>query len=798
MTTNFRGFTEVFLLGFAFTGGGIGLAKAQQAAAELELPTVEVVGSASAEGDDGASVAAGVRGAANGRATPSSASPVIDYVATDSRVGTKTDTPLIETPQSITVIGDEQMRDQGVQNVQEALRYTPGVLGGAFGVDTRSDYNYIRGIPATYFIDGLRSSFGYTYTIPIEPYALERVEVLRGPASMLYGQAPVGGIVNGVSKLPLATPRNEVTVEYGSFDFKQFKFDSSGPLTQDGKWLYRVVGLARDADTQVDYVGDDRLMIAPSLTYRPTDDTSITLLANIRDDKTGSTQQFLPARGTLTPNAYGQRANFSTFVGEPGDYYNTRQQSLEMLLDHRFNESLKLHSVTRYTHTENDYQSTYAAVMTPSRVAVFNALLGGPIFNPAYAPYLNAGQSQIARAVTKQNTDTGVLASDTYLSGTFQTGIFEHKLTGGIDYTRFAMDLETAGTLVDNALPGQPRFDIYAPLYGQSTYLYSLSGGIVSPYAIPMSAQPHEVQSDVGLYLQDQIKAGPWRAVLGLRQDWLTIEQDGSPSDNMSATSSRLALMYETDFGLAPYASYSTSFTPQPGALVGSSIFATAYGEALTPAKPLQGEQVEIGFKYEHPTLPLAVNGSLYELTQRNAIVQPDFLFDAVGGADIKVRGFEIDVTGKILPELKMIASYSYTDATYDRYPELYPYASGISEFMQGKPVSGIPKNLASLWGVYTAQGGAMKGWSVGGGVRYVGASQSFGRDVATQQALYVRTPAYTLFDAMLAWENEDWRWQLNAQNLANTFYVVSCTAYRGDCAIGQARTVITSLTYKF
>ena len=196
--------------------------------------------------------------------------------------------------------------------------------------------------------------------------------------------------------------------------------------------------------------------------------------------------------------------------------------------------------------------------------------------------------------------------------------------------------------------------------------------------------------------------------------------------------------------------------------------------------------------------MPLAVNGSLYELTQRNAIVQPDFLFDAVGGADIKVRGFEIDVTGKILPELKMIASYSYTDATYDRYPELYPYASGISEFMQGKPVSGIPKNLASLWGVYTAQGGAMKGWSVGGGVRYVGASQSFGRDVATQQALYVRTPAYTLFDAMLAWENEDWRWQLNAQNLANTFYVVSCTAYRGDCAIGQARTVITSLTYKF
>ncbi|MFS8037935.1 TonB-dependent siderophore receptor [Xanthobacter sp. AM11] len=739
-----------------------------------------------------------VAGEGAARATPSSAGPVIDYVAEDSRVGTKTDTPLAETPQSITVVGSEQMRDQGVQNLQEAIRYVPGVLADGFGVDTRGDYAVIRGVPAEYFIDGLRSSYGYyVNTIAVEPYALDRVEVLRGPASMLYGQTPVGGIINGASKLPLATPRNEATVEYGTFDFAQFKFDSSGPLTKDGTWLYRVVGLARDAGTQVDYVDNDRLMIAPSLTYRPTDDTSITVLANIRDDKSGSTQQFLPQIGTLTPNKFGQRADFSTFVGEPDDYYNTRAQSGTVFFDHKFNDNLKLHSVTRYSHVENDYKSTYGAILTPARMAYFNSVFG-PIFNPADAPFLNAGQSEIARAVTQQFTDTGIFNTDNNLTGTFQTGLFSHEVTAGVDYMRFAVDTVTAGTLVDNALPGQPRFDMYAPTYGQSTYLFSLYGFAVSPDAIPMYVLPHEVQSDTGVYIQDQIKAGPWRFILGARQDWLTIEQEGSPTETETATSTRAAVLYETDFGLNPYLSYSTSFTPQPGSVVGTSIYSSVMGQTLKPAKPLLGEQVEAGFKYQHPTLPLVINGAIYELEQRNQIVQPDVLFDAVQGANINVRGFEIEAIGKILPELKIVASYSYTDATYSEYPELYGYPTGISQFMVGKPVDGIPQHLASLWGVYTVQGGPLRGWSAGGGVRYVGSSQSYGRDIATQKTIDVQTPSYTLFDAMVAFENEHWRWQLTAQNLANTFYVTSCLAYRGDCGVGQARTVITALTYKF
>ena len=787
MAIRLRSVADSIVLGVALAGCGAAGAQAQQAAPTAELSTVTVEG----EGDG-----------ARARATPSSAGPVIDYIAQDSRVGTKTDTPLIETPQSISVVGREQMRDQGVQNLQEAVRYVPSVVADGFGVDTRGDYTVIRGIAGEYYVDGLRSSYGYfVNTIAVEPYAMERIEVLRGPASMLYGQTPVGGMINSVSKLPLATARNEVSIQYGSFDFKQFQIDSTGPLTEDGKWLYRVVGLARNADTQVDFVDNDRYMIAPALTYRPTEDTSITLLANFRSDHSGSTQQFLPQIGTLVPNKFGQRADFSTFVGEPDDYYNTRSQSVTLFIDHKFSDNLKLHSVSRYTHVENEYQSTYAAILTPARVAYFNSQLG-PVFNPAYVPFLNAGQSEIARAVTKQATDTSILNSDTYLSGTFQTGIFEHTVTAGVDFMRFAVDTATAGTLINNALPGQPRFNMYFPTYGQSTYLFGFDGSVVSPYAIPMYDMPQETQTDTGIYIQDQIKMGPFRAILGARYDWLTIEQEGSASDNEQASSTRAALLYDTGFGLNPYVSFSTSFTPLPGQPVGTNIFTPFL--SLTPAKPMTGEQVELGFKYQHPTMPLAVNAAIYDLRQRNTIVQPDILFQAVQGATVKVRGFEIEAIGKILPELKVVASYSYTDAKYAEYPDLYPFPTGIAQFMEGKPVDGVPQHLASLWAIYTVQDGPLKGWSAGGGVRYVGSSQSFGRDVplpplsVTMTPIEVTTPSYTLFDAMLAWENENWRWQVTAQNLANTFYVTSCTAYRGDCGVGQARTVITGLTYKF
>jgi iron complex outermembrane receptor protein len=732
-------------------------------------------------------------------------SPVKDYVATTSSTGTKTDTPLKETPQSISVVGQEQMRDQGAQSLQETVRYVPGVFADPYGFDSRGDSVLIRGIAGSFFVDGLRTTYGYSQsTAPIEPYAMERVEVLRGPASMLYGQSPTGGLINVASKLPSEIPYREAGVEYGSFDFKQVKLDMTGPLTSDGKWLYRIVGLARDADTQVDFVENDRLMLAPSLTYRPTNDTSITVLGNFRDDHSGSTQQFLPNIGTLTPNVNGQRADHSTFVGEPGDYYDTKAQSVSAYVDHKFSDDLKLHHASRYAYTENGYDSTYAAVLSPARFD-YIAMLGFTL-DPSNAPFLNAGQSEIARARTIAFQETEVFNSDTNLTGKFQTGWIDHKVTGGFDYMHYGEDLKNAGTLIDNLITTttagpfafQPVFDIYKPQYGQSTVL--LPSGVPAN-AVPLTARPHEAQEQKGLYIQDQLKLGRWAAVLGIRQDWLKIEQAGAPDEHEEATTGRAALLYNFDSGLTPYVSYSTSFTPLPGQPVGTHILSQVNGETLTPAKPIEGEQVEVGFKYQPTGAPFMINAALYELTDKNQIIQPDFLFDGVQGADVKVRGFEIEAIGKVTPELKIIGSYSYTDAKYEKYPELYALPSGIPEFMTGKRVDGIPQHLASLWAIYSVQHGMLRGLSFGTGVRYVGGSESNALDIGLAgpgQAIHVETPSFTLFDAMVAYETLDWRWQLTAQNLEDEFVITSCSAYRGDCFIGQARTVITGFTYKF
>jgi iron complex outermembrane receptor protein len=747
-------------------------------------------------------------------------SPVKDYVAADSAVGTKTNTPLKETPQSISVIGKEQIRDQGAQSVQEATRYTPGVFADPYGPDSRGDSTIIRGITGTYFVDGLRQTYGYSQTtVPIEPYAMERIEVLRGPSSMLYGQAPTGGIVNAASKLPSDLPYTEIGVDYGSFDFKQVRLDSTGALTQDGKWLYRIIGLARDADTQVNFVDNDRLMLAPSITYRPTSNTSITALGTYRDDHSGSTQQFMPAEGVLFPNTQtGQRLPRSTFAGEPGDYYDTEAYSASVIVDHKFSDDLKIHHASRYANTDNGYDSTYAAILTPTRVGVINGALGALGLPPGTllggnAPFLNDDHTEVARARTVTFQETDVFNSDTNLTGAFQTGWISHKLTGGFDYMRYQTDQLNGGTLVDNLLtsssvdpaiqpfipfPLQPTFNLYNPQYGRSNYLVSFTDGLVDPNNIPLTARPRETQSQSGLYLQDQLKMGPWLAVLGLRQDWLTIEQAGAPDEHEAATTWRAALMYNFNFGLTPYVSYSTSFSPLPGQPVGNHIYSTAFGETLTPAGPLEGEQIEVGFKYQPNGAPFAINAAIYDLTERNQIVQPDILFDGVQGADINVRGFEIEALGKVTPELKVIASYSYTDATYEKYPELFPFPSGISGFMEGKRVDGIPQHFASLWAIYSVQDGMFRGLSFGGGVRYVGSSESNGRDLTSGVPIFIETPSFTLFDAMVAYETDDWRWQLTAQNLEDEYVVTSCAAYRGDCFIGQSRTILTGFTYKF
>ncbi|WP_090230038.1 TonB-dependent siderophore receptor [Filomicrobium insigne] len=671
-------------------------------------------------------------------------SPVQGYVATQTATGTKTDTPLREVPQSISVVGAEQIRDQGAQSIQDTLRYVPGVVADAYGFDSRTDSALIRGTEAAEYLDGLRRTFSYyTFNYRIDPYFMERVEVLRGPASVLYGQAPVGGIINGVTKRPQNEQGGEITAEYGTFDFKQVKFDMTGPVTSDGKWSYRLTGLARDADTQVNYVEDDRYAIAPSITYRPTTDTSITLLGHFQKDETGSSSQFYPFAGTLFPNVNGRTIPRENFAGELGDHYDTDVASGTLLFEHKFNSVFKLSHASRYADIHNDYTSTYSDF---------------------YTGYTDADQETVNRYGWRAITDTQVFNQDTNLEAKFATGFLTHKVLGGIDYTNFRASQGTASAYDTGG------FNVYNPVYGQGSWAGTDCSGAYSGATTPnleVCSYGDQKITQTGLYIQDQMRLGNWIGIVGMRKDWAENES-GTTVKKDDAVTYRAGLMYEFASGFTPYFSYGESFLPVAG------------GPPSNPFAPQEGRMYELGFKYQPLGAQWMINSAIYDIAESNRVVyhstNPALYGRQIGA--VAIKGFEIEFTGKVTDNLKIVTGYSYTDAQYDDGTEV-----------DGNQIESIPKHLASLWGIWEFDQPYLKGWSVGAGVRYIGKSWD---DHAT-----IEVPDVALFDAMIAYEEDHWRWSINAKNLEDKEYVSTCLN-RGDCWYGNARTITTGLTYKF
>lgn len=657
--------------------------------------------------------------------------PVRGYLANQSGTGTKTDTPLRETPQSITVVTADRIVDQGALTVQDTLRYVPGVFADAYGLDSRGDYPRIRGQDPNIYLDGTRvvNSWVFNEWRP-DPYTLERIEVLRGPSSVLYGDTSTAGLLNLISKRPQAKESHEIGVQYGSFDRKQLQFDSTGKLTKDGEWLYRFVGVLRDSDMQTDYVKDNRIVLAPSLTWRPTTSTSWTVLGTYQKDKTGSSTAFLPHEGTLFagPNGLIPLRRFSS---EPGfDRYQTETAAISSLFEHSINNAVTIRQNTRYTHVEGIYRSMYPDVYS----------------NPAN-PFLDPERRTVARYVWSRETNKDALTSDTHAELKFATGPIAHKTLFGMDYR----------TLSERALSGggydPTPFDLYAPVYT----------GIVAP---TLSPEPDLRQSQLGFYAQDQMRLGPWLAVVGLRQDYVTNNVQGSPTENHKATTGRAGLMYELPFGLTPYVTYAQSFNPIFGGNVCAGI-----------CQPQRGEMVELGFKY-NPRPGTAINGAIFDITEKNRLASdPTNPLISAQTGQVRIRGAELEVLTRVTPDLDLIGAYSYLDARVENGDNA------------GKHVETVPDHQASLWAKYRLGALGLPGVTIGGGVRYIGASWD-GADI-------IRTPDYTLFDAMIRYENGPWRFQVNASNLADKRHVTTCLS-RGDCFFGLGRTVLSSLTYKF
>lgn len=684
--------------------------------------------------------------AASGAGIETATGPVQGYVATQSATATKTGTPIVETPQSISVVTKDQIAAQGVQRVEEALRYVPGVISATNGFDPRGDAFNIRGFQqhaSGFYRDGLKMSFVSLGNgeWQFEPYGLERIEVLRGPASILYGQSAPGGIVNLVTKRPLATPFNEVVVTGGNFARKQIAVDSSGPIDKQGEFLYRFTGLVRDADTQVDFVKDKHQYVAPAFTWRPTTDTTFTLLASHQHEETGSAFSFFPASGTVLPNPNGPIPS-NRFVGDPNfDGFERNHNSIGYVFEHRFNDAFLVRQNLRYDDLNIDYKNIFSV-----------------------SGFVSPDQQTVNRRVF-QNTETiKPFTLDNQAQFAFQHGIVEHKILLGLDYQRASLD-----TVLRNGVG--PSLNLYNPVYGLP---------VLTPPVVGSNAQ---VQEQVGLYVQEQLKVDKkWIFMVGGRQDHATsstLNRLASTTTNKddSATSARAGVMYLSDLGVVPYASYSESFLPVAGGDFSGAAF-----------KPETGQQNEIGLKFQPNGYNAMLTLALFDIHRQN-VTTADLAHTGfnVQTGEWRSRGVELEGKASLADGLDLIASYTYLDVRVTQ----------SNDATLGKIPTKIPHNTASAWLDYTIGSGAAAGLGFGGGVRYIG--PTFGDALNT-----LVVPSYTLFDAALHYDLganspslRGWRFAVNATNLFDKTYASGCDGLT-QCYFGSRRTVLASLRYRW
>ncbi len=678
--------------------------------------------------------------------------PVDGFVARDSLTATKTDTPLIETPQSISVVTRDQMTWQAIQKTEQALRYEAGVRAETAD-DLRHQNISVRGFSVAasnqgIYLDGLALATRYYGSYDVNPYSLERVEVLRGPASLLYGQNQPGGIVNQVSKRPTETPLHEVEFTTGDPGRAQLGFDFSGPVTEDRQWLYRLTGQGRNADTEVDFVRDKRAFIAPSFTWQPSAATHFTFLSNFQKIRAGSTDQWLPSVGTISPTPYG-RISRSFFSGEPDfDRYDKDQAMVGYLFEHKFNDSWTVRQNARYNQNRTHYR------------ALISELGWGTL--PDGSPDYHALQRYAFSSEEKART----LALDTQLQYQGRTGAFAHTVLVGLDYQQSAFD-----TQLGFGMDGVPPIDPFDPVYG-----YKID-------APPIYNDTYQRMRQLGLYAQDQVKILDKVVVTaGGRMDWSEARTRNNLSgkntqQNDNAFTGRIGMVYLSDTGLAPYVSYATSFRPQAG---------TAYDG--TPFKPTKGEQYEAGLKLQPKGYDSFITASVFQIEQRNVLTRdPEHANSQVQTGAVRSEGFELQGKASLARNVDILAAYTYTD--------IKTVASNYPEQLGKVPFAGVPRHMASLWVDYTIDAGPLAGLGFGAGARYIGTTYS---DLDNA----VKVPAATLADAAIRYDlgraspaMKGASLSLNASNLFDKRYVASCNNVN-LCFYGPGRVVLATLRY--
>lgn len=405
------------------------------------------------------------------------------YAVPTATSATKTNTPVIDTPQSVTTIPRRQLDDQNPQTVRDALNYTPGVLSG-IDATNRYDSVFMRGFggfglstEVVDFLDGLKLPRGQAFALPsVDPFLLDRIDVLRGPSALLYGQTSPGGLVNQISRAPSARPYNEARIEGGSYGRVQGGFTSQGALDEGGIWRYSFSAIGRAAGTRYDDVDERRLGVAPALTWAPSADTRLTLQGFYQTDPKGGYFNSIYPR-SLAPAPFGGHLDRNFNVGDPTfDRYKRKQYALGYSFEHRFNDVVSLASTLRYAAIDLDLQGIQMAA----------PVTGGGIL-----------PRQAARSIE----DVGGIATDNHAQINFATGSVNHQALVGVDF-------QHAVSNWDYRFGAAPPLDVTNPLYGVA----------IGPLARVIDNR--QTLRQIGVYVQDQLSLGGLRVVLGVRYDW--------------------------------------------------------------------------------------------------------------------------------------------------------------------------------------------------------------------------------------------------------------------------------------
>nr|WP_082672357.1 TonB-dependent siderophore receptor [Type-D symbiont of Plautia stali] len=578
-------------------------------------------------------------------------SPTQGYLATRSSGSSKTDQPLITTPQSISVVTRQQMEDQGAQDLNQALNYTPGVFTNFGGAATRYDTIALRGFHGgdvdNTFLDGLRimSDGGSFNILQVDNWFLDRVDVIKGPSSALYGQTVPGGLVNLVSKRPQFAEEGHFRLSTGTNATNSAAIDYTNAIND--QWAFRLTGITRNSDTQYDHTREEKYAISPQLMWQPSEDTNLVLRAYLQKDPSGGYHGSVPAEGTLYSHN-GRKLSDSFYEGDSAlDQFKRNEQIYSYDFSHRFNEVWSFYSTASYSHSNVDLDQVYQ--------------IGWDATNP----------DLLTRYYSGERSSLSAWANDNRLQADFSTGAVQHRVILGAEYHRYKNDLSNASGYASSLNPWT----------GEAV-------GTMPDYSWTESTRRYY---QTGIYLQDELQLDRWHLDLSGRYDRI-VSNNGTSRRQDDHISGRAALLYAFDSGISPYVSWSQAITP--------ASLTDPDGNQL---KPTTSEQYEAGVKYQPVGTRDMYSIALYDLTQndvanRNVI---DSTFTPSG--KVHSQGIELEARNQLTPRLSTIAGYTLNHL---RFKDSVDGNEGHTPYV-------TPNSMASFWGHYQFDYGLSAGAGV-------------------------------------------------------------------------------------